>query len=147
MEIILKQDIDKVGYKDELVNVKDGYARNYLIPQGMAVVASSSNKKVWEENVRQAAHKAAKIKKDAEELAEKIGDNVFQVKAKTGESGKIFGKVTSLQIADSMKEKGFDVDRRKITINEEIKSLGSYTATIELHKEVKKDVSVEVIEA
>lgn len=146
MEIILKKDVEKLGEAGDLVEVKPGYGRNYLIPQGFAVLASNSNKKMWEENQRQAAHKAAKIKADAEAMAEKIGDALFTVKAKAGESGKIFGKVTTLQLADVLEEKGYKVDRRKISFDQEISSLGQYTATIQLHKEVKHTVNLEVVE-
>jgi large subunit ribosomal protein L9 len=145
MEIILKEDIKGLGYKNDIVNVKDGYGRNYLIPQGFAEIASTSNKKMVEENIRQAAHKAAKIKEDAEALAEKIGDLSINIVAKAGESGKIFGAVTPLQVADALREKGFDIDRKKISLTSEIKMLGSYTAEIDLHKEVKHNITVNVI--
>lgn len=145
MEVILKQDVQNLGYKDDIVNVKPGYGRNYLIPQGLAILANASNKKMIEENVRQAAHKAEKIKSDAQELAEKIGDLELEVGAKVGESGKIFGAITTLQIADALKEKGFEIDRKKISFNSDVKSVGSYTLTIDLHKEVKKEVPFKVV--
>ena len=144
MEIILKTDITGVGYKNDIVSVKPGYGRNYLIPQGFAVMATPSNKKVVAENVRQAAHKVEKIKNDALAIAEQIGDLKLTLVAKAGESGKIFGRVTNTQIADALREKGFDIDRKKITI-EDVKSLGEYQATLDLHKEVKHQVSVEVV--
>ena len=143
MEIILKTDITGVGYKNDIVTVKPGYGRNYLIPQGFAVMATPSNKKVVAENVRQAAHKVEKIKNDALALAEQIGDLKLTLIAKAGESGKIFGRVTNTQIADALREKGFDIDRKKITI-EDVKTLGEYQATLDLHKEVKHQVTVEV---
>lgn len=144
MEIILKTDITGVGYKNDIVSVKPGYGRNYLIPQGFAVMATPSNKKVVAENVRQAAHKVEKIKNDALALAEQIGDMTLTLIAKAGESGKIFGRVTNTQIADALREKGFDIDRKKITI-EDVKTLGEYKATLDLHKEVKHQVNVEVV--
>lgn len=147
MEIILKTDIAGLGYKNDLVSVKPGYGRNYLIPQGFAEIASPSNKKVLAENIKQAAHKADKLKKDAEELAASIGDLTLDLPAKVGESGKIFGRVTSIQIADALKAKGFDIDRKKIAIDGEVKNLGDYTATLDLHKEVKHKVKFTVIAA
>lgn len=145
MEVILKQDIQGLGYKNDTVKVKPGYGRNYLIPQGLAILANVSNRKMIEENIRQAAHKAEKIKMDAEELAAKIGDIVLEVGAKVGESGKIFGAITTLQISDALKEKGIEVDRKKISFNTEVKSVGEYIATLDLHKEVKKEVAFNVV--
>jgi large subunit ribosomal protein L9 len=147
MEIILKDDVKGLGYKDDIVTVKPGYGRNYLIPQGLAVIASPSNKKMAEENARQASHKAEKVKNDAQAIADKMGDLTLEIPAKAGESGKIFGAVTTLQVADSLKERGFEVDRRKIYFNEDIKNLGEYTAEIDLHKEVKKEITIKVVEA
>lgn len=144
MEIILKTDITGLGYKNDIVTVKPGYGRNYLIPQGFAVMATPSNKKIVAENIRQAAHKVEKIKNDALALAEQIGDLKLTIVAKAGETGKIFGRVTNTQIADVLREKGFDIDRKKITIDD-VKTLGEYQATIDLHKEVKKTVTVEVV--
>lgn len=144
MEIILKQDIQGLGYKNDTVNVKPGYGRNYLIPQGYAIIANQSNKKMVAENVKQAAHKAEKIKTDAETLATSIGDIVLQIGTKAGESGKIFGAITALQVADALKAKGFDIDRKKIKF-ESIKQVGEYTATIDLHREVKHDVKINIV--
>ncbi len=146
MDIILKTDIAGLGYKNDTVSVKPGYGRNYLIPQGYAMMASDSNKKMITENIRQAAHKAEKIKSDAQSIADQIGDMVLTIPAKAGESGKIFGRVTSIQIADALRVKGFDVDRKKITIDD-VKTLGSYQASLDLHKEVKHKVNVEVVAA
>lgn len=146
MDIILKTDITGLGYKNDIVSVKPGYGRNYLIPQGFATMASESNKKVVAENIRQAAHKAEKIKTNAQTMAEQIGDMVLSIPAKAGESGKIFGRVTSIQIADALRAKGFDVDRKKITIDD-VKTLGTYQALLDLHKEVKHKVNVEVVAA
>lgn len=145
MEIILKEDVKGLGYKNDTVNVKPGYGRNYLIPQGIAMIASVSNKKMIQENIRQAAHKAEKLKNDAEEFAEKIGDLVLEIKTKAGESGKIFGAVTPLQVADSLKEKGFDIDRKKINISGNIKELGEYKVVLDLHKAVHHEITLKVI--
>ena len=145
MEVILRQDIQGLGYKNDIVKVKPGYGRNYLIPQGFAILANVSNRKMIEENIRQAAHKAEKIKKDAEELADKIGDITLEIGAKVGESGKIFGAITTLQIADALRDKGIEIDRKKISFNSEVKSVGDYIATIDLHKEIKKEVTFNVV--
>ncbi len=145
MEIILKEDIKGLGYKNDVVDVKPGYGRNYLIPQGIAIIASKSNKKMVAENVKQASHKADKLKKDAEELANKIGDTVLEIPAKAGESGKIFGAVTTLQVSDALKEKGFEVDRKRISFDSDIKNLGEYTAEIDFHKEVKHKINIRVV--
>lgn len=145
MEIILKEDIKGLGYKDDVVSVKPGYGRNYLIPQGMAVMATQSNKKVRDENMRQAAHKANKVRGDAEALAQSIGDTKITLTAKVGESGKIFGAVTPLQLADALREKGFEVDRRKVELDGDVKSTGDYTATLRLHRDVHHTVHFEVV--
>lgn len=145
MEVILVKDIQGLGYKNDTVAVKPGYGRNYLIPQGLAIVASKSNKKKIEENIRQAAHKAEKIKKDAEAIAAKIGDVVLELGAKVGESGKIFGAITTLQVADALKAKGIEVDRRQISFPKDVKEVGEYTALVDLHKEVKKEVAFKVV--
>jgi len=116
MEIILKTDIKGLGYKNDLVSVKPGYGRNYLIPQGFAVLATGSNKKILAENIKQAAHKAEKIKTEAENIAAKLSETTLEIKAKIGDSGKIFGKVTTLQISDALATKGFEIDRKKIAI-------------------------------
>ena len=145
MEVILKTDIKGLGYKNDIVSVKPGYGRNYLIPQGFAIIASNANKKMVAENIKQAAHKAEKIKTDAENLAAAIGDNVLEIKAKVGDSGKIFGAVTTLQISDALKAMGHDVDRKKISFKGEVKMAGDYEVEIDLHKEVKKDVKFTVV--
>ncbi|HPI09395.1 MAG TPA: 50S ribosomal protein L9 [Catalimonadaceae bacterium] len=145
MELILKEDVKNLGFKNDVVNVKPGYGRNYLIPQGIAVLATPSNIKVMNENLKQAAHKASKLLKDATELAEAIGDMVMEIKAKAGETGRIFGAVTSLQVSDALKAKGFEVDRKRITIPNDVKSLGEYEATIILHKQVTHKVKFVVI--
>ena len=145
MELILKQDVAGLGYKNDIVKVKAGYGNNYLIPNGFALIANESNKRLVNENVRQAAHKAAKIKQDAEALAAKVGELTIEIKTKAGESGKIFGAVTALQIADALKAKGFDIDRKKVVLKESPKQLGTYNATLDLHKEVKHEIKVKVV--
>lgn len=145
MEVILKQDIKKLGEKDDIVTVKPGYGRNYLIPQGFAELATPSAKKVLAENIRQAQFKQEKIKKDAAELATKLEGLKLTIGAKAGETGKIFGSVNSIQIADALKKQGFEVDRRRITFEEEPKVLGEYVANLNLHKEVKVQVPFEVV--
>ncbi len=145
MEVILKQDVSGLGYKNDIVKVKPGYGRNYLIPNGVAIIANEGNKRMVAENVRQMAHKAEKIKAEAQSLAERIGDTVIELKTKAGETGRIFGAITSLQVSEALKAKGFDVDRRKISFKEQPKELGTYTANLDLHKEVKHEVKVNVV--
>ena len=147
MEIILKTDIAGLGYKNDIVGVKPGYGRNYLIPQGFATLATESSRKILAENIKQVAHKAEKVKLDASALAESIGDLTLNIPAKVGESGKIFGRVTTIQISEVLKEKGFDVDRKKISLDSEVKFVGEYTATLDLHKEVKHKVKFNVVAA
>ena len=145
MEIILKQDIPNVGQINDIVIVKDGYARNYLIPKGFAIIASASAKKVHAENIRQRAHKEEKLKLAAQELAEHIKNKEFKIGAKTSSTGKIFGSVNTIQIAEALKKKGFEVDRKKITIIEEaVKEVGKYNAKIQLHREVSVEIEFEV---
>ena len=145
MEIILKTDIAGLGYKNDIVAVKPGYGRNYLIPQGFATLATGSSRKILAENIKQVAHKAEKVKMDATALAESIGDLTLAIAAKVGESGKIFGRVTTIQISEALKEKGFEVDRKKISLDSEVKFVGEYTATLDLHKEVKHKVKFNVV--
>ncbi|MFA8450482.1 MAG: 50S ribosomal protein L9 [Bacteroidales bacterium] len=146
MDIILKQDIANLGYSNDLVTVKNGYARNYLIPKGYAVVATEANKKILAENQRQKAFKQEKIKKEAEVLADALKDCHVRIGAKAGTSGKIFGSVNALQIADAIKDqKSLEVDRKKIVVDgDSIKELGEYKATIKLHREVSAEISFEV---
>ncbi len=144
MEIILKQDVQGLGYKNDVVKVKPGYGRNFLIPNGLGLIANAANKRMAEENVRQMAHKAAKIKDEAVALAAKIGDMIVELKTKAGETGKIFGAVTSLQVSEVLKAKGFDVDRKKIVFKEQPKQLGDYTVMLDLHKEVKHEIKIKV---
>lgn len=144
MEIILKQDVPGLGYKNDVVKVKPGYGRNFLIPNGSALIANDSNKRMIAENVRQVAHKAAKIKDEAVALAAKIGEMTLELKTKAGETGKIFGAITSLQVSDALKAKGFDVDRKKIIFKEQPKELGEYVVNLDLHKEVKHEIKIKV---
>jgi large subunit ribosomal protein L9 len=145
MELILKDDVKGLGFKNDIVTVKPGYGRNFLIPQGVAVIADKSNKKVVAENIRQAAHKAEKIKTEAQAIADKIGDMTLEIPARVGETGKIFGAVTTLQISEALKNKGIDVDRKKISFDSDVKTAGEYTASIVLHKEVKHQVKFNVV--
>ncbi len=146
MEIILKEDVEKVGYKDEIVTVRPGFARNYLIPQGLAVVASPSAKKMLEETQRQRAHKEEKVLDEAKGLAAKLAGLKLRIGAKAGENGKIFGSVNTIQIAEALGKQGFDIDRKNITIQgDSIKELGDYTANVRIHKNVAQDVSFEVV--
>jgi large subunit ribosomal protein L9 len=145
MEVILKDDVKNLGYKNDIVTVKPGYGRNYLIPQGLAVLADKTNKKIVAENVRQAAHKLEKIQSDAQELANKIGDITLEIPAKVGETGKIFGSVTTNQISEALKAKGHDVDRKRISFDQDVKTAGEYTATLNLHKEVKPQIRFNVV--
>ena len=145
MEVILKTDIKGLGYKNDMVEVKPGYGRNYLIPQGFAVLATGSNRKILAENVKQAAHKAEKIKTAAEELASKLSEMTLEIKAKIGDSGKIFGKVTTLQISDALATQGFEIDRKKISIGVPVEGAGEFTADVDLHREVKTKVKFVVV--
>ncbi len=145
MEIILKDYVKGLGEKNEIVTVKNGYGRNYLIPQGLATIATPSAKKMAEENVRQAAHKQAKVKQDAEAIAEKLNGLKLVIPTKAGSNGKIFGSVTTIQIGQTLSERGFDVDKRKISAPD-IKNLGEYNATINLHKEVSVTIDIEVVQ-
>ncbi len=145
MEIILKTDIKGLGYKNDLVDVKPGYGRNYLIPQGYAVLATGSNKKILAENIKQAAHKAEKIKTEAENIAANVEALTLEIKAKIGESGKIFGKVTTLQISDALAAQGIEIDRKKISINTPVGGEGEFLADVDLHREVKTKVKFLVV--
>ncbi|GAB3307270.1 MULTISPECIES: 50S ribosomal protein L9 [Hymenobacter] len=145
MEIILKDDVKGLGYKNDIVTVKSGYGRNFLLPQGLAMLADKTNKKITAENVRQAAHKADKIKGDAQAIADQIGDAFLEIRAKVGESGKIFGRVTTLQLAEALKAKGVDVDRKRLSFDQEPSAAGDYTATANLHKEVKQTINFRVV--
>lgn len=145
MEIILKEDVINLGYKGDIVKVKDGYGRNYLIPQKKAVIASESAKKMLAEDNRQRAHKLEKIKNDALTLAEKLAEVTLTIGAKTSSNGKIFGAVNNIQLADALEKAGYTVDRKIITIKDAVKELGSYKAVVKLHKEVTVEVSFDVV--
>jgi large subunit ribosomal protein L9 len=146
MNVILKQDMPNLGHKDDIVAVKDGYARNYLIPKGYAINATAQNKKVHEEILRQRAHKEAQLKEAAMQLAEELKKVSLTIGAKTSTKGKIFGSVNTIQIAEALTEKGFDLERKNISIKEDlIKEIGSYSATVKLHKEVLVDVPFEIV--
>ena len=145
MEIILKDDVKGLGYKNDIVTVKSGYGRNFLLPQGLAMLADKTNKKITAENVRQAAHKADKIKGDAQAIADQIGDAFLEIRAKVGESGKIFGRVTTLQLTDALKAKGIDEERKRLSFDSEPSAVGEYTATVDLHREVKHKVRFNVV--
>ena len=146
MDIILKQDVDTLGSKYDVVTVKDGYARNFLIPQGMAVAATASNLKVNNEVIRQQAHKAATAREAAQAIADKLSGLTLKLGAKAGESGKIFGSVNTIQLADAIQAAGYDVERKQISMaDDHIKELGSYEATVKLHKEVQVTVKFDVV--
>lgn len=145
MKIILKEDVANLGYKDDVVEVKSGYGRNYLIPTGKAVIASESALKVLAENQKQRAHKLAKIKADAEALADSLNGVSLTIGAKTSATGTIFGSVNNIQIAEALEKLGFNVDRKVINIKESIKEVGSYTAILKLHKEVSVEIPFEVV--
>ena len=143
MQVILKEDVLNLGYKDDIVTVRDGYGRNYLIPRGMAVIASESAKKVLAESLRQRQHKLAAIKKAAEDLAAKLEGVTLSLKAKTSKFGVIFGSVTSIQLAEALQEKGFEIDRKSIYLKNPVKEVGNYEC--QLHKEVQVSIPFEVL--
>ena len=144
MELILKEDVANLGYKDDIVNVRSGYGRNYLIPSGKAVMATPSAKKVLAEELKQRAHKLAKIKQDAEDLAAKLREVSLKIAAKVSSTGTIFGSVGSIQISDELAKLGLEVDRKLIIVGA-VKEVGSYTATVKLHREVSVDIPFEVV--
>lgn len=144
MQIILKKDVEKLGYKNDVVQVKAGYANNYLIPQGLAMIANRSNKKIREENIRQAAHKEAKLQADAANLAAKLALLPFKVAVEAAE-GKVFGTITPLQIASALKEKQFDIDAKQIQIPTPIKTIGKHKVNLQLYKSFKSTLEVEVV--
>jgi large subunit ribosomal protein L9 len=146
MNVILRQDIPNLGHKDDIVAVKDGFARNYLIPKGFAINATPQAKKIHEEILRQRAHKEEQLKQAAVEMAEKLKGISLTIGAKTSTKGKIFGSVNTIQIAEALNEKGFELDRKDISItNDLIKEIGSYSATIRLHKEVYVEIPFEIV--
>jgi large subunit ribosomal protein L9 len=146
MEIILLQEVANLGEKNDIVTVKTGYARNYLIPRGLAVNATSSAKKMHAENIKQRAHKEAKLKEEALLLAGKLKDIKITVGAKTSTKGKIFGSVNTIQLSEALKGLGFDIERKRISIKEDlIKEIGTYHAILKLHKEVNVTVPFEIV--
>ena len=145
MEVILLEDVHNLGYKDDILKVKDGYGLNYLIPQKKAIVATPSAKKVLAENLKQRAHKLAKIKAEAEAQAAKLNGVKVTVAAKASEGGKIFGSITTAQIAEQLEKQGFNIDRKLISLAAAIKELGSYKATVRLHKEVAVEIDLDVV--
>jgi large subunit ribosomal protein L9 len=146
MEIILTQDVERLGSKDDIIVVKDGFARNFLIPTKKAIVATETAKKVLAENIKQRAHKEARLKGEAEKIAEQIVNKKIKIGAKTSTSGKIFGSVNTIQIAEAINKKGFNIDRKQISLPEDsIKEVGKHTAKIKLHKEVIVELEFEVV--
>jgi large subunit ribosomal protein L9 len=145
MEIILKEDVINLGYKGDILKVKDGYGRNFLIPTKKAVLATASAKKMLAEDLKQRAHKLERIKNEAVELADKVKDITLTIGAKTSSTGKIFGAVGPIQVAEAFEKAGFTVDRKVIVIKDAVKEIGSYTATLKLHREVSVDVAFDVI--
>lgn len=146
MEVILKQDVAKLGYKDDLVKVRDGFGRNFLIPKGLAAVATEGARKERNETLKQRSFKEEKIKNEAKKAAATIREMSIKVSAKVGEKGKIFGSINSLQVAEAIKKLGFAVDRKDITMKEEaIKQTGKYEATIRFHRDVVETFTFEVV--
>ena len=146
MEIILKKNVDKLGYANEIVSVKPGYGRNFLIPQGYAILATASAKKAHTEMMRQKSHKESKMLAEAQELAAKIADLTITIATKAGENGKIFGSVNTVQLADALRALGFDIDRKSLKIKDEpIRELGSFEAEANLYKGVKQTFKFEVV--
>lgn len=143
MEIILKQDVDNLGNKDQIVNVRPGYANNYLIPQGYATAATASAKKVLAEKIKQQSHKEAKMVADAQAVADKLAGVAVAITVKAAEGGKIFGSVTSAQVADAIEAKGFSIDKRNVKVDT-IKEIGEYKATVKIYKDIKAEVAVSV---
>ncbi|MBR5328240.1 MAG: 50S ribosomal protein L9 [Paludibacteraceae bacterium] len=144
MEVILIQDVANLGYKNDIVKVKDGYGRNYLIPSRLAVIANESNRKQLAENLKQQAHKMAKLLADAQALAEKLANTVITLSAKANEDGKIFGTITTAQISEALAAQGIEVDKKVISV-EPVKVLGEAVATAKLHREVKAEIKLNVV--
>ena len=145
MQVILKEDVINLGYKDDIVTVKDGYGRNFLIPTGKAVIASESAKKVLAENLKQRAHKLAKIKEDAQALAAKLEGVSLTIATKVSSTGTIFGSVSNIQIAEALAKLGHEVDRKIIVVKDAVKEVGNYKAVVKLHKEVSVEIPFEVV--
>jgi large subunit ribosomal protein L9 len=145
MEIILIQDLTNLGHKDDVIKVRNGYGRNYLIPQGFAILATDSAKKMHAENMRQRSHKELKKREDALAIAAKLGAVELRIGAKTSTTGKIFGSVNTIQIAEALIEKGYEVDRKNITLSEDtIKEIGTFKAVVKIYKDIKAEISFEV---
>lgn len=147
MEIILKQDVPGLGHKNDIVKVRDGYGRNFLVPKGYAIIATKNAKKVLAENLKQQAFKEEKLRKEAENNAKKLANIVFKIGAKTSSTGKIFGSVNTIQLADVLNKQGFNVDRKNITIYdaENIKQIGTYKAKVKLYRDIVTDITFEVV--
>jgi len=146
MEVILKKNVDKLGYANEIVNVKPGYGRNFLIPQGYGILATASAKKAHAEIMKQKAHKETKMLAEAQELAAKLEGTSFTIATKAGENGKIFGSINTVQLSDALKKAGFDIDRKSLKIKDEpIKEVGTFEAEANLHKGVKPTFKFEVV--
>jgi len=146
MEIILKQDVSNLGHKDDIVTVRNGYATNYLIPQGFAIMATPSAKKVHAENMKQRAHKESKLREDAVALAAKLEGLQVSLATKVSSTGKIFGSVNNIQVGEALANKGFDIDRRNISIVGEanVKEVGTYDAVVKIYKDIKANIKVEI---
>ncbi len=144
MQVILKQDVKGLGYKYDVITVKNGYGLNWLIPQGLAATATESAVKVRNENVRQATFKQDKLRNEAQAIANGVAELTLNLTAKAGENGRLFGTITTTQLADALKAKGFDIDKRRIAFKTDVKEVGSYEAEIDLHREVKATLKVEV---
>lgn len=145
MEVILKQDVKGLGYKNDMVTVRNGYGRNFLLPKGMAILATDSAKKMHAELLKQSAFKEEKLRKEAQQNAEKLNGTTVKVGAKAGESGKIFGSVTNIQVAEALQKAGFNVERKNIEMGDSVKQLGTYTAKVRLFKEITATVNFEVV--
>ncbi len=146
MDVILKQDVANLGNADDIVTVKNGYGRNFLIPQGIAVLATTSARKMHAENQKQRAHKEEQLREDAQAIREKMEGTKITIGAKTSTKGKIFGSVNTIQIAESLTNMGFEIDRKQITLREEsIKEVGTYTASVKLYKDIRVDIEFEVV--
>lgn len=147
MEVILKKDVEHLGYANDVVKVRDGHARNFLLPRGLAISATESNRKQLTETLKQRAHKEAKIKGEAEKMADGLASKTLKIGAKAGESGKIFGSVNTIQIADAIRALGFEVDRKSIKLKgDAVKTLGKYEAEVAFHREVVRTIPFEVVE-
>ena len=147
MEVILKKDVEHLGYANDVVKVREGYARNFLLPRGLAISATESNRKQLNETLKQRSHKEAKIKGEAEKMADGLAAKTLKIGAKAGEGGKIFGSVNTIQIADAIRALGFEVDRKSIKLKgDAIKTLGKYEAEVVFHRDVIRTIPFEVVE-